>query len=121
MNNELHTAIAWEHYRIAEAYDIGADIDRRVRMIVAAQNYFYAIVHSIEADLAGFNEHSFSHENRLRRVLEHRSRFGDEVVRLYELVERDGRNRVAYRGENGARYHNIKKLAQLIIRDGSRE
>ena len=50
----------------------------------------------------------------MNKILENKSFFSYEVIQLYELVDRDQRNKVTYRGENGEKYKNIKKLAKLL-------
>ncbi|MCX6706974.1 MAG: hypothetical protein NT001_02430, partial [Candidatus Woesearchaeota archaeon] len=81
-----------------------------------AQNYFYSAVNCIEAVFAvKLKAHSFSHENRMNRIMENRALFSKEIVELYEIVDRDQRNKVTYRGENGSKYQNIKRLAKILI------
>ena len=46
--------------------------------------------------------------------MENKNFFSDEIFNLFKKVDRDERNKVAYRGENGQMYENIKKLAQLL-------
>ena len=84
--------------------------------VVAAQNYFYAAVNWIESIFAKNKEHSFSQENRMSKILENRTLFDEEVISLYTEVERNQRNKVTYRGENGEKYENIKILATLLQR-----
>ena len=36
--------------------------------------------------------------------------FSDEIFDLFKKVDRDERNKVAYRGENGQMYEDIKRL-----------
>ena len=68
----------------------------------------------IEAVFARKGTHSFSHENRMRNLLTMPNLFREKIVELYELVDRDQRNKVAYRGENSEKYENIKKLAKMV-------
>ncbi len=119
MEEKVHLLAARFHFEIAEEknkeYDAETDPDKRTALrIVAAQNYFYAIVNWIETVLAQKGEHSFSHENRMSRVLEKRMLFGEEIFQLFKKVERDQRNKVAYRGENGPLYENIVTLANFL-------
>ncbi len=119
MEEKVHSWTAKLHFEIAEQknkeYGLEKDQTKRIALrIVAAQNYFYAIINWIEAVLARKEEHSFSHENRWSRVWENKPVFGEEVFQLFQEVERDQRNKVAYRGENGPKYENIKKLAYLL-------
>jgi hypothetical protein len=119
MNAKLHLLAAGYYYAVAEEYDVkhsremGADKKVALR-IVAAQNYFYSAISMVEALLAKKELHSFNHENRMRKVLENRELFTDELVKLFDAVDRDQRNKVTYRGENGQKYLNIKKLARLL-------
>lgn len=119
MEEIIHTFAAEEHLKVARQYDEtyskekGADKKIALR-IVAAQNYFYAIVNAIEAILAKKGLHSFSHENRLRKVLENNELFDNIVLTLYPLIERNERNKVTYRGKNGQMYKNIKRLAESL-------
>jgi len=90
---------------------------RTALMIVAAQNYFYSMINNIEAVLAEKKgEHSFNHENRMRKLFEDRTLLGGEITDLYAEVERNQRNKVTYRGENGEKYENIKRLARLLMK-----
>ncbi len=119
MEEKVHLFAAQEYFKVAEAknqeYENESNQDRSTALrIVAAQNYFYSIVNAIEAILATKEEHSFNHENRMSKILEYRNLFSDEVVDLYQQIERDQRNKVTYRGQNGEMYENIKKLAQLL-------
>ena len=120
MKSETHKAAAIEYLKIAETLDIKKDQekdeDRKIALrIVAAQNYFYAAVNCVEAVFAQkLSVHSFSHENRMNRMIENNKLFTKEILDLYELVDRDQRNRVTYRGENGEKYKNIKKLSILL-------
>ena len=120
MRFETHKAAAEEYLKIAEALDLQKnkenDDDRNTALrIVAAQNYFYAAVNCVEAVFAKkLSVHSFSHENRMNRMIENNKLFTKEILDLYELVDRDQRNKVTYRGENGEKYKNIKKLAILL-------
>jgi len=124
MEEQIHFMTAKEHFIIAEDLDKKyvdeKNSDKKVAYrIVAAQNYFYSLINMIEAILAkNMEKHSFNHENRIRNLIEHRNLFTDEIVKLYEQVDRDFRNKVAYRGENGKKYESIKKLAKLLIEYG---
>lgn len=120
MDYQTHYSVAKAHFSIAEEYDLKfrKGTDKTVNMIVAAQNYFYAAINAIEAKLAKELElHSYSHENRLRKVLENRQLFSQQIITLFEKVERDERNKVAYRGKNGKMYEDIKKLAKELIQN----
>jgi len=122
MKFEIHRASADIYFRVAEDLDKKHSLEndavkKTAYMVAAAQNYFYSAVNSVEAVFAEKLEcHSFSHENRMNRLLENRSLFSEEIIALYGLVDRDQRNKVTYRGENGDKYRNIKKLANLLIR-----
>lgn len=123
MEFKVHQLSTKEHFEIAKKYDKKyseeKDSDKKKAFrIVAAQNFFYAIVNSIEGVFAKEKgEHSFNHENRYRKFMEYRSFFDDDVAELYPLVDRNERNKVAYRGENGKMYDNIKKLALKFMGD----
>ncbi len=120
MEEKIHKGVAEEHFKAASDYDKrfneAKDEDsKRIFRIVAAQNYFYSAINSIEAVFANkLKEHSFNHENRYRKFVEHQSLFSDEIAELFTKVDRDERNKVAYRGENGQMYQNIKKLTALL-------
>lgn len=121
MKSEVHKTAAEEYFRIAEDADSRRskekeDVKKTALMVVAAQNYFYSAVNCIEAVFAGkLAAHSFSHENRMNKMIENRALFSKEIIELYDVVDRDQRNKVTYRGENGAKYQNIRKLAKLLI------
>ncbi|MBI5880505.1 hypothetical protein HZB90_00070 [archaeon] len=119
MNAKLHLLAAGYYYVAAEEHDkkhlAEKDAEKKTAlMIVAAQNYFYSAINAIEALLAKKELHSFNHENRARKVLENRELFSDELIELFDLVDRDQRNKVTYRGEDGQKYLNIKKLAGML-------
>ena len=85
-------------------------------MVVAAQNYFYCSINVIEHILfREKKEHSFSHENRFRKVKEHFNLFPPEFIELYDGVDRNLRNKVAYRGENSEKYELMKRLVQMAV------
>ena len=121
MNENVHKGVAKAHFNIGEEYDkkFREETDeekKKINRIVAAQNYFYSAINAIETVFAReLEEHSFNHENRYRKVFENRNLFSDEIRKLFETVDRDERNKVAYKGENGRMYENIKKLAKLLI------
>lgn len=123
MNTFIHTQAAKEHFAIAERLDTQnteeKDANKKIALrTVAAQNYFYASVNSIEAIFAKkLEQHSFNHENRMRKMVENISLFSQEILALYEIVDRDLRNKVAYKGENGQKYETVKKLAKLLVRE----
>lgn len=119
MEETIHLLAAEDYYQIAEEkntiYEQEKVAQKRIALrVVAAQNYFYASINFLEAVLATLKEHSYNHENRLSKVLERRLILGEEIVQLYFLIERDQRNKVTYRGENGEKYDNIRKLARLL-------
>ena len=122
MNENVHKGVAKAYFKVAEEYDqkFRKEINeekRKVNRIVAAQNYFYSAINVIEAVFAReLEQHSFNHENRLRLMIEHRDIFTDEILEIYEVVDRNLRNKVAYRGENGPKYKGIKLLAALLIK-----
>lgn len=117
MKKETHVTAAKEHLKIADDYDEKMlkekEEEKKIGLrTVASQNYFYAGINAIEAVLAGFGSHSFSHENRNRNIAENPSLFSDELYKLYDEVDRDLRNKVAYRGLNGDKYRRVKEFAQ---------
>jgi len=121
MNENVHKGVAKAYFKVAEEYDqkFRKEINeekRKVNRIVAAQNYFYSAINVIEAVFAReLEQHSFNHENRYRKVFENRNLFSDKIIGLFETVDRNERNKVAYKGENGKMYEHIKKLARLLI------
>lgn len=121
MDEITHKGAAKAYFAIGEEYDqkFRKEADeqkKKVNRIVAAQNYFYSAVNAIECIFAReLEQHSFNHENRYRKVFENRNLFSDEIVLLFETVDRDERNKVTYKGENGKLYEDIKKLAKLLI------
>jgi len=120
MNENIHKGVSRAHLKIAEDYDKNFreesdEEQKKINRIVAAQNYFYSAINAIEAVFAKeLKEHSFNHENRYRKFIENQKLFSDDISALFIKVDRDERNKVAYRGENGQMYENIKKLAQLL-------
>lgn len=120
MNLRIHSLTAEYFFETAESLDKKRDAEtdaerKTALMIAAAQNYFYSIINFIEAVLAEkLEEHSFSHENRMNKILEHKSLFSEKAVEQYSAVDRSLRNKVAYRGENGKKYEAIKELARLL-------
>lgn len=120
MNENVHKGVAKEHFKVAEEYNhkFEAETDeekKKINRIVAAQNYFYSAINAIEAVFAKeLKQHSFNHENRYRKFVENQKLFSNEIVDLFTKVDRDERNKVAYRGENGQMYEDIKKLAKLL-------
>jgi len=121
MNFKIHSIAAKKHLEIAEnfntEYEKEKDTDTKIALrIIAAQNYFYAGINAIEAVLAREKaEHSFNHENRLRKVLENSNLFDEDILNLYPLIDRNERNAVAYRGEDGKKYQNIKEFARKSV------
>lgn len=122
MNENIHKGVAKAHFEIAEGYDKKFEKEaneekKKINRIVAAQNYFYSAINAIEAVFAReIKQHSFNHENRYRKFVENQKLFSDEISTLFIKVDRDERNKVAYRGENGQMYENIKKLAKLLVK-----
>jgi D-hexose-6-phosphate mutarotase len=120
MDNIIHKIAAQTHFDIAEQvhaeYEAEQNNEKKIALrTVSAQNYFYAAVNAIEKILAEkLEQHSFNHENRMRKIVENQSLFSQEIIALYELVDRDLRNKVAYRGENGKKYEAVKRLATLL-------
>ncbi len=119
MNKETHLLAAKRYFEVAEAinqeYEPELEQDKRTALrSVAAQNYFYASVNWIEAVFAEEDQHSFNHENRMSRINEHPKDFSTEIINLYQEIERNQRNKVTYRGENGPKYENIKRLARIL-------
>ena len=121
MNEKIHKGVAKAHFEIAENYNkrfIGStdEDEKKINRVVAAQNYFYAAINSIEAVFAReLKQHSFNHENRYRKFVENQKLFSNEIAELFTKVDRDERNKVAYRGENGGMYEDMKKLAALLV------
>ncbi|MBU0629195.1 MAG: hypothetical protein KKC75_08465 [Nanoarchaeota archaeon] len=121
MEEKIHKGVAKEHFDVASDYDKKFDEakeedSKRIFRVVAAQNYFYSAINAIEAVFAKeLKEHSFNHENRYRKLVEHQNLFSPEISSLFKKVDRDERNKVAYRGENGQMYRNMKRLAELLI------
>ncbi len=119
MEEGVHLLAANIFLEVAEQknkeYESEQERSKRVALrVAAAQNYFYAAVNFIEAAFAKNNQHSFNHENRLSKIYENRFLFNEEIIFLYKIVERDQRNKVTYRGENGDKYKNIQQLARLL-------
>ncbi len=119
MEEKIHLWAAKLYFELAEKahenYQREEDNDKRIALrVVAAQNYFYAAINWIESVFAQKKEHSFNHENRMSKILENRAIFSEEVIGLYMEVERNQRNKVTYRGENGKKYENIRTLAQIL-------
>ena len=107
MEEKIHNLTAEYYFEAAEEFDKKfleeKESERKTAlMITAAQNYFYCAVNLIEGIFAAkLEEHSFNHENRMRKILEQRGLFSEKIIKLYELVDRNFRNKVTYRGENG--------------------
>ena len=122
MNGEIHRQAAKLHFEIAEnlnkKQEDESDKDGKTAyMVVAAQNYFYCSINAVEYVLfKEKKEHSFNHENRFRKVKEYFNIFPSEFVELYDKVDRDIRNKVAYRGENSQKFEMMKKLAHLAVK-----
>jgi len=120
MRKEIHFIAAKEHFDIAKNYDKKMkeekDENKKIALrTVASQNYFYAGINAIESILAGKDVHSFNHENRNRNVAENIGLFDDELYRLYNEVDRDIRNKVAYRGLNGKKYEKVKEFSSKAV------
>lgn len=120
MDENIHKGVAKAHFSVAEEYDQkfrddGNEEKKKINRIVAAQNYFYSAINAIEAVFAReLEQHSFNHENRYRKFVENQNLFSDEIFNLFRKVDRDERNKVAYKGENGQMYRDIKKLAKSL-------
>jgi len=122
MQKEVHETAAKEHLKIAEEYDRKmqeeAEMNRKTGLrAVASQNYFYAGINAVEAVLAAKQIHSFSHESRNRNMAENPGLFSSEIYGLYNEIERDIRNKVAYRGTNGKMYEKLKEFACLANKE----
>lgn len=123
MNGDIHKQAAKSHFEIAEEFNQNQkqknesdENKKKAYTIVSAQNYFYCSINVIEYVLfKEKKEHSFNHENRFRKVKEYFDIFPSEFVELYDKVDRDLRNKVAYRGENSKKFQTIKELANLAI------
>ncbi|HII15900.1 MAG TPA: hypothetical protein HA362_06325 [Nanoarchaeota archaeon] len=118
MDKKIHILIAKAHLGIAEEmhgkFKQEKDNDAKVAFrTVAAQNYFYAGISLLEAKLAESELHSYSHENRARLVIENARMFSKEVRELFDLVDRNLRNAVAYRAQNGKKYETLRRFALL--------
>ncbi len=125
MKAEEHKETAKTYFEIAKAkdkeYETEEDpVKKKALMIVATQNYFYGAISVIEFILASIKTpvHPFSHEDRMRKVLEFRSEFkNDKLIELFDQVDRDVRNKVAYRGENGEHYKLVKEFANEAMKE----
>jgi len=121
MDITTHKIAAEMHYTIANTHDSGflkaESAERKAYMAVAAQNYFYCVVNLVEMIFARANEHSFNHENRYRKITEKSTLFSAEFKKMFDEVDRDLRNKVAYKGENGKKYAKIKQLADLAMKE----
>lgn len=120
MKKEVHVTSAHEHMKIADDYDKKMEKEKDpLKKIglrtVASQNYFYAGINAIESMLAAKDIHSFNHENRNRHMIENPDLFDDGFFRLYNEIDRDLRNKVAYRGVNGSKYKQIKDFAKKAV------
>ncbi len=120
MKKEVHIVAAKEHFKVAEDYNKRMkeekEENKKIALrTVASQNYFYAGINAIEAILAGKDIHSFNHESRNRGIAENPGLFDDELYRVYNEVDRDIRNKVAYRGLNGKMYERMKKFATKAV------
>jgi len=105
MDKRLHLLIAKTHFGIAEDMHIkfkqeNGNDEKIAYRTVAAQNYFYAGISLLEARLAENENHSYSHENRARLVIENAGMFSKELRELFDIVDRNLRNAVAYRAQN---------------------
>ena len=124
MKSDEHKAIAQLYFEVAKSkdkeYEIEADpVKKKALMVVAAQNYFYGAINVIDFIFAGIKTpvHPFNHENRMRSLLEFRLEFNDRLIELFDKVDRDTRNKVAYRGENGKHYKLVKELANEAMKE----
>lgn len=115
MDKQTHKEAADIYFKYAEESDkqFQKGTKKKANMVVAAQNYFYATINLIEYVFARTDEHSFNHENRYRKIAEKSSLFSSELKELFNEVDRDLRNKVAYRGFNGEKYGKIKELCKL--------
>src|SRR3989344_7236352 len=114
MDKETHALIAVVHFDIAEEQHeqyLNKDGKEKTAVrCVAAQNYFYSAINVIEAMLAEKELHSFSHEDRARKIIDNSGLFSKEVIEFFDQIDRNVRNRVAYRGENGKKYDLLRKF-----------
>ncbi len=120
MKQEIHLIASKEHFKIATEYNNKMNTEQSINkktalMTVAAQNYFYAGVNAIEALLAAVAVHSFNHNNRNRNIAEHPNIFDTETYKLYNEIDRNIRNKVAYRGRNGKMYAKVKLFATKLM------
>lgn len=120
MKKEVHIIAAGEHFKVANDYDKKMKEEKNENKkialrTIATQNYFYAGINAIEAILAGKDIHSFNHESRNRNMAENPGLVDDELYRLYNDVDRDLRNKVAYRGLNGEMYKRMKEFATKAL------
>ncbi|MBI4453649.1 hypothetical protein HY636_03320 [Candidatus Woesearchaeota archaeon] len=121
MEQETHKRAAEIHYEIAvkhhNLFISTISTEKKANMVVASQNYFYCIINFVEMIFAKTNEHSFNHENRHRKIAEKSDLFSTQFKGLFEEVDRNLRNKVAYKGENGDKYAVIKELAELSMKE----
>ncbi|MFH1065428.1 MAG: hypothetical protein V1734_02905 [Nanoarchaeota archaeon] len=118
MDKKIHLLIAKAHLGIAEDMHAkfkqeSGDDEKVAYRTVAAQNYFYAGISLLEAKFAEKELHSYSHENRARLVIENARIFSKELRELFDLVDRNLRNAVAYRAQNGKKYEMLRKFALI--------
>jgi len=124
MKESVHRIAALKHFEIANRLDSDFEKEknadtRTALMITAAQNFFYASTNAIESTLAKKNIHSFNHEDRLNKMLEHSELFDEEIIRSCMEPISHGesyRSKVAYRGENGEKYKKLKQIAMLLVK-----
>lgn len=125
MKADEHKEIAKVYFDLAKSKDEEYETEedptkKKALMIVAAQNYFYGSINVIEFVLASMKTptHPFSHQDRMRKVMEFRLEFkNDKLVELFDKVERDIRNKVAYRGENGKHYKLVREFAKEAMNE----
>jgi len=120
MNKQIHKYAALQHKKIAEEKDSEMQKEREINKkialrTVAAQNYFYAGVHAIESIFAVKDLHSYSHKNRHDKIIENPGIISKGLFKIFDSVDRDLRNKVGYRGENGEKYIKLKEFCDLAV------
>ena len=80
-----------------------------------AQNYFYAAINFIEAMLSRYNIHSYSHDDREKKILEIllSKDYPREILQKY-IALRSARGLSGYRGVNGENLRTIEEAAKYL-------
>lgn len=116
MRAKRHLKIAKFFKQVAERVDNKMEEDENW-IPVAAQNFFYAGIQSIEAILAKNHLHPTSHRetNRLMKDLVKKGVFKIKEVKMHASIRRGARTRVAYRGREGREYKKIISFAEHFL------